>query len=147
MKIFIQVKGELVLPTLEDLISQMWKKSVSTSKFCDAGNFAESTDVSLCWDKWIDDKRWKGHKKFKEYIEFSFPRNTSEDKIVVEVEDDALLVDKRAALKGAMYLSKLNDGFIRLEHASWMSPKQFHEHVRECIDLSFEDAAAQSFRG
>jgi hypothetical protein len=142
MKLFIKYKEKNSLPDIADLVSTMWKEGISVSKAADAVSFRECTSLSLAWDKWLDDKRWASHSKFKEYIYFVI---TTKDhghtnKIVIEMDDDATVIDNRAFHKAAVYIAEKTQGEISADGIVWLDPKKYTETIKKLLKYSFKEA-------
>lgn len=145
MQLIVTFNNREILPEINELVAIMWKKDVNFSKVGNAASFKKCTSFTLSWDKWLDDKRWLGHNKFKEYIYFTFLDKEKNFKgIEVEVADDAILVDKRAFLKAAIYIAEKADGKISNDGIAWMTPEEFSEMNNETLKYSFEEAAEAS---
>lgn len=62
-------------------------------------NLIIGTFLTLSWDKWLDDERWMGHPKFKEYLYFEIESINNEQQLSIEIDEDACFVDFRAYIK------------------------------------------------
>lgn len=146
MKLFINYKKKNSLPDIADLVTNMWKEGISFSKATDAVSFRDCTTLSLAWDKWLDDKRWVSHPKFKEYIYFDL---TTKERglshmMLLEIDDDATAIDKRAFYKAAIYIAEKIQGEISVDEIIWLESKDYAETVKEYLKLSFEEAVELS---
>lgn len=142
MKIFIKYNNNDCLPDIVDLVGVMWKENINFSKVADATSFSECTTLSLAWDKWLDDERWISHPKFKEYIYFDLKRKHAAvfNKMSMEIDDEAIEVDKRAFYKAVVYIAEITQGKISLDGISWLDSKDYAENIKEYLKLSFEQA-------
>lgn len=142
MKIFIKYVENNSFPDIVDLVKIMWKEGISFSKVADDVSFKNCTTLSLAWDKWLDDKRWVLHPQFKEYIYFDIQRNDSlfSNKILLEIDDNAIEVDKRAFYKAVIYISEKVQGEISINGTVWLAPNDYAKTVNEYLQLSFEKA-------
>lgn len=129
------------IPLLDELTEVMWKKGVNVSRMGTYQHLLEGEEICLSWDKWLDDKRWSGHPKFKEYIYFTLKRNEDDltGEIVIEVDDDATCTDKRAFYVASHHIAVKCDGLIFLETSGWSSPEQYRQAYDEYF-ITFEDA-------
>jgi hypothetical protein len=145
MKIFIKITNKNCLPEIDKLVETMWKDGVNLSRVGGADGFRNCTTLTLSWDKWLDDERWRGHSKFKEYIYFEIKTLKSNKHIIsIEIDDDATLVDKRAVYLAAKLLSESSNNSISYDGVNWMSTNDFIELVHDYIKCSFEEAVELS---
>jgi hypothetical protein len=146
MKLLIKYKKNNSLPDIADLLRIMWKEDISVSKAADAVSFKDCTTLSLAWDKWLNDKRWASHPKFKEYIYFDIIRKDPvfSNKMILEIDNNAIEVDKRAFHKAVVYIAEKTHGEISVDGAVWLDPKDYAETVKEYLKLSFEEAVELS---
>lgn len=141
MKIYVIINNQRNLPELDELIAAMWEENITYFKAGDAIRFSKCTTFSICWDKWVDDKRWTDHSKFKEYIYFELPCNPSLiEPILIETTDDAVFVDKRAFLKASYYIAKKAGGKISFDKKFWVTPDDFMNKNKDILNISFKDA-------
>lgn len=142
MKVFIKYRENNPLPDIEDLVKIMWNEGISFSKVADDVRFKNCTTLSLAWDKWLDDKRWVSHPKFKEYIYFDIERKDPLffNKISLEIDDNAIEVDKRAFYKAVIYISEKVQGEISINGTVWLDSNDYAKTVNEYLKLSFEKA-------
>lgn len=145
MKIFIKYNKKSNLPDIDDLVKKMWKENINVSKVGDALRFRDCTTLSLAWDKWLDDKRWTSHPKFKEYIYFELIKESeSTNKIIIETEDDVIEVDKCAFYKAAVLIGEKTRGEISTDGITWMKIDDYIKGVNRYLILSFEEAVELS---
>ncbi len=115
MKIFLNLTKRDNLPDVTDLTTYIWDNNKSISRAGDSIDFRKCTSLALAWDKWIDDTRWSCHPKFKEYIYFWFlhtsPNNST---LIIEIDDDAVFVDKRAYFRAIEYIAEQTNAKINL---------------------------------
>lgn len=147
MKLYVNIPDRKTLPEIDKLIEFMWKKNVSISKAADAERLRDCTTLAICWDKWVDDNRWVNNCKFKEYIYFNIPKKIQlSNPIIVEIADDAVLVDKRAVYKAVLLIASCGDGLISKDRTIWLSKNEFEEQNKKLLICSFEDAVEISLR-
>lgn len=146
MKKYIMVSTRKALPRTFELASIMWEKDISLSRSGDAIDLKNCTTLALSWDKWINDKRWSGKTKSSELIYFEIPKKIDKftNPITIEIADDAVLVDKRAFLKAAIYIAEKAYGKISDDGITWMTPEEYSEMNKETLKYSFEEAAEAS---
>jgi len=144
MKIYVDInKGRECLPEIIDLVDVMWEKGISLSRAGDGTSFKNCTSLALCWDKWVDDKRWEMHPKFKEYIYFEV---SPEDKLVVtiEVDDESTIVDKRSVHKAALYIAERCDGKLSIDGITWIVPSTYREITKVYLQYDFKESIEKS---
>ncbi|UTR14126.1 hypothetical protein MM221_16315 [Salipaludibacillus sp. LMS25] len=144
MKIFIKIKDKNCLPKVDELVEIMWQKGVNLSRVGEQDSLTNGTSLSLSWDKWLDDERWKGHSKFKEYIYFEIESTSSEHKLSIEVDDDACFVDIRAIYKAVEYIAERCNALISMDKGEWLQLNEFKASVDNYLKTSFSDAVEQS---
>lgn len=144
MDIFIKVKDKNCLPTVDELIEVMWKKGVNISRVGGQDSLRNGTSLSLSWDKWLDDERWKGHSKFKEYIYFEIESLNNEYKLSIEVDERACFVDIRAVYKAVEFLAGRCKALISIDEGIWLQLNEFSASVDNYLKTSFSDAVEQS---
>jgi hypothetical protein len=118
----------------------MWEKALSVSH---AFDLQENNSLMLSWDKWIDDKRWSnGIPKSFEHINFEFQNKKL---IKIDVDDDALLVDKRAFYRSAILIAERTNGTISTDNSNWVTVNEFCENAKNYLKYSFDKAVDISF--
>lgn len=125
----------------------MWRKDINFSKIGNSVFFKKCTLLVLSWDKWLDDPRWNATSKWREYISFELPKiaNDSGQLMTIEMDDEALLVDKRAFYKATIYIAQLTQGEISEDNIKWLSPQQYAETLEKYLTISFDEAVELSF--
>lgn len=148
MKIFVIVKKKSSLPETEELAFVMWDKNISFSKIGNHYLFKKCTSLLLSWDKSHDDPRWKGHPKLCEYIEFEIKseKYKRHANISIEIPDDAVFVDTRAAHKAALFLAEKCDGKISVDGDEWVTSTQYFETVKNYLHCNFSEAVERSLK-
>lgn len=147
MKFFLSFKNKSEIPNVEQMLKYMWE---SGNNFSKSGNWKGSdrhTTLALSWDKWLDDSRWSNHPKFKEYIYFSLQnkRINLNYTISVEIDDDAVFVDKRAFFKAILLIAKSTKALIGIEKkTNLVSFNEFLTIANEYIEDSFSEATEKS---
>ncbi|MFT8349937.1 hypothetical protein [Clostridium saccharoperbutylacetonicum] len=145
MKIFIKYNENGDLPDIDDLVKKMWKENINVSKVADAVSFRDCTTLSLAWDKWLDDKRWASHPKFKEYIYFELIKESRfTSKIIMQIEDDAIEVDKCAFYKAVVLIGEKTRWEISADGIKWIKIDDYIKVVNRYLKLSFEEAVELS---
>lgn len=147
MRTYIIVKGRKALPKTFELAAVMWKEGISLSRCGDAYEFKNCTTLALSWDKWIDDEKWSGKNKSSQLIYFELPKKIEDysDKITIEMDDNAVLVDKRAFYKAAIYIAEMSEGKISIDGIKWLTPEKYKQQFKDYLDYSFEEAVELSF--
>ena len=138
------------LPSIDDLVEKMWKTGVSYSKASDSSEFKNCTTLSLSWDKWIDDERWLlPGLKSKEYIYFDLPEQADNylSPIALEIDDDALFIDKRAFYKALDYISRCTKGRISVDGQEWMNNELFVDEFQKYLCTEFDQSVYKSLTG
>jgi hypothetical protein len=144
MKIFLKIKDENCLPKVDELVEIMWKKGVNLSRVGERDSLINGTSLSLSWDKWLDDERWKGHSKFKEYIYFEIESTNSERKLSIEVDEDACFVDIRAVYKAVEFIAERCNPLISMDKGEWIQLNEYRAKVDNYLKTSFSHAVEQS---
>jgi hypothetical protein len=60
VKVFVKVSQFSSFPNKNQLVSAMWNKNANFSIVAFNSNLSECDLFTLSWDKWLDDKRWRG---------------------------------------------------------------------------------------
>ena len=140
MQLFISIKNAITLPNRDEIIKAMWEKAFSVSHALDLKEF---NSLMLSWDKWIDDTRWSdGIPKSFEHINFEFRNNKL---IIVEVDDNALLVDKRALYRSAIFIAERTNGTISMDNSTWITANELCEYANNYLKYTFDEAVEISF--
>jgi hypothetical protein len=141
MQLSIKVINFKGLPTRNEMKKIMWEQANNISHSLDLKKY---NALTLSWDKWLDDSRWAGNvNKSFEHINFEI---TDENKVEVDIEDDALFVDKRAFYLGAIFICEKTNGKISEDNVSWNTPKEFSLKVSNFIKCSFKEAVEISYK-
>lgn len=141
IELFIYCTNLKSLPNRSSLKKMMWSEARSISHSLDLKEFGS---LALSWDKWIDDERWrKDAKKPVEYINFEVLDNNI---VLIDIEDNALFIDKRAFYKGAIYICEKTNGKISEDKITWKSPNEFIHNVSNYILSSFKEAVELSYK-
>lgn len=141
MKLLVKIININSIPKIKKLKEIMWPGSSSFSRVGRDHHLKKGVEIALAWDKWIDDPRWSGHIKSKEYLYFQFIKP---DTFNIEIEDDAIFVDKRAAYLVAAYLASKNNSSVRVDEDNWYTADKFVELSQEYSKCSFEEAVTIS---
>lgn len=141
MEFTIKIKQADTIPSIDDFKSIMWYEKASISRVGNDSLFRRGEEISLSWDKWIDDPRWSNHVKSKEYIYFQFIRPNF---FKIEIDDSAIFVDKRAAFLATRYLIEANDGEVSFDGVTWLQKNDFTEIYKPYLQCSFVDAVEES---
>jgi hypothetical protein len=144
MKIFLKIKDKNCLPKVDELVGIMWQKGVNLSRVGEQDSLIKGTSLSLSWDKWLDDERWKGHSKFKEYIYFEIESTNNEQKLSIEVDEDACFVDIRAVYKAVEFIVERCNALISMDNGEWIQLNEYRARVENYLKTSFSHAAEQS---
>lgn len=147
MKLIIRFNDKKYLPKIDDLVYYMWNKNINFSKAGNSTKLATITSLSLCWDKWVDDIRFNTHPKFKEYIYFEqLSKSKNPPTLSIEVDNDALFIDKRAFYRAGLIIAQKTQGEISFDQQKWMKPNEFFSTYNEIIKFSFENAVEVSLK-
>jgi hypothetical protein len=141
MELYIKFKNADSLPTIEELKSIMWYENASISRVGNDNLLRIGEEISLSWDKWIDDQRWSNHSKSKEYIYFQF---IQPNLFKIEIDDSATFVDKRAAVLAGKFLVEIDDGDSSFDNEKWLQKNDFVEKIKQYLQCSFESAVEES---
>lgn len=144
MKIFLKVIDKKCLPKVDELVEIMWHKGVNLSRVGEEDILIKGTSLSLSWDKWLDDERWKGHSKFKEYIYFEIEYTNSEQKLSIEVDENACFVDIRAVHRAVEFIAERCNSLISMDKGEWIQLSEYRSRVGSYTKTSFSDAVQQS---
>jgi len=140
VQLFISLTNSNNLPSRDDIKKVMWEKALSISHALDLQEF---NSLMLSWDKWIDDKRWSdGTPNSFEHINFEFQNKRL---IKIDVDDDALLIDKRAFYRSAFIIAERTNGTISTDNSTWLTVNEFCEYAKNYLKYSFDEAVDISF--
>jgi hypothetical protein len=137
MELFIKISDVNSIPKIDDLKEIMWLVGSSVSRVGNDTHLKSGEEVTLSWDKWIDDSRWTNHVKSKEYLYFQF---IQPDIFKIEIADNAIFVDKRAAYMVAAYLVQKNNSSVSIGEDNWLPRDLFIEKSKKYVQCSIEDA-------
>ena len=142
MKNFISYDKNSNLPEISDMVMNMWKDEISISKASDALRFKDCTTLSLAWDKWIDDTRWISNPNQKNIFIFDITTNETGDKynMLLEIDDHAVEVDKRAFHKAILLIAEKTLGKISMDGLTWMNSEEYAEIFKEHLKHSFTES-------
>lgn len=143
MEVYIKLMKKNSIPKIDTLKRVMWFENASISKVGNDEHLKKGEEVSLSWDKWINDQRWAKHNKSKEYIYFQLIQSQL---MKIEVDDDAPFVDKRAVYLATKLLAENNKGEISFEGEKWLSTEEFIDVTKEYIRCSIDDAVEISLK-
>jgi hypothetical protein len=132
------------LPNIDQLIEHMWERGHNFSRVGNSISFRNSAPICLSWDKWLDDPRWAGNLKSKEYIYVELSTNKKSVSIELEDYENAVLVDKRAFHNAALYIAEQTKGMISLNGHDWISIIEYQTRIEKYVVLSFEKAVEVS---
>jgi hypothetical protein len=141
MELFVKITDANTIPMIEELRQIMWDVDSSVSRVGNDSHLKSGEEITLSWDKWVDDSRWTNHDKSKEYLYFQF---IQPDLFKIEVDDNASFVDVRAALLVTAYLAQKNKSAVKIGEDNWLSVNIFLEKCKKYIQCSFEDAVNYS---
>jgi hypothetical protein len=140
MQLYINMKNIKSLPNRDDLKKVMWENASSISHALDLQDY---NSLMLSWDKWIDDKRWSnGVLKSYEHINFEL---INKELILIEIDNDALLVDKRAFYSSAMLIAERTNGTISTDNSKWDTINDFYDYAKDYLKYTFDEAVDISF--
>lgn len=132
---YIGFKEKTMLPSMEELVYYIWARDINFSFFKTGRDICDSTEISLSWDKWLDNAEWSGNEKSKEYINFTlYPLCNIKNAVTnefydfcmlsnfsnvleVEINDNAIMMDKRAFARAIYYISKNCNGYIQWQNS------------------------------
>jgi hypothetical protein len=137
MEVYIKLMKKNSLPTIDTLTKAMWFENASISKAGNDEYLNTRDEVSLSWDKWINDERWTEHSKSKEYIYFQLIQSRV---MKIEVDDAATFVDKRAVYLAAKLLAEKTEGEIKIDDNKWLSIEEFIDIRKNYINCSIDNA-------
>lgn len=141
MELFIKLKDVDSLPTIEDLKRVMFYEGASVSRVGNDNLLRNGEEISLSWDKWIDDQRWSSHSKAKEYIYIQF---VQPNLVKIEVDDSTTLIDKRAVVLVGKFLVEIDDGESSFDNNKWLQKKEFFQCIDKYLHYTFESAVEES---
>lgn len=145
MKVCVNLSNRSALPEINELAEAMWSKGVSFSHAGDNSRFKFCNTLALSWDKWIDDIRWSMHPKSKEYVYFELKdREKQSLMIVIEVDDRAILIDKLATYKAALYIAEKCNGEISADGVMWYTPEEYKDIAEVFLRYNFNQAVEES---
>ncbi|WP_102710911.1 hypothetical protein [Paenibacillus castaneae] len=64
---------------------------------------------------------------------------------MIDIDDNALLVDKRAFYRSAILCAEKTNGTIRTDNSNWVTINDFSEYVKNYLKYSFDEAVDISF--
>lgn len=137
MKVFIKLDNLNNLPQIcqLDLAQIMWEKGQTFSRCGDDIYINRCTQLSLSWDKWLDDIRWHNNPKSKEYINFEY--DAANRLLVIEIESDSLVVDKRAFHKAILFISQAIQSKISFDGDEWMDTEEYSKRFAYILNMNF----------
>jgi hypothetical protein len=141
VELFIKLRSEDTLPSIKELIDVMWYENVSVSRVGNDELLRRGEEISLAWDKWIDDQRWSNHSKSKEYIYFQL---IQPNLLKIEIDDSATYVDKRAVIFAGRMLMEIDDTDSSFDKETWLSKIEFVEKSNHFLESTFENAVKKS---
>lgn len=68
MKLFIKLKDADSLPSIEDLKRIMWFENASISRIGNENLLRIGEEISLSWDKWIDDEQVLNFQQMEKHL-------------------------------------------------------------------------------
>lgn len=145
VKLYVRIGNRNNLPSIVALIDFMWDEGINASRAGNSHKLSTCTRLALCWDKWVDEIRFKGHPRFKEYIYFNhrYRRGEKSSQITIEVDDGALYVDQRAFFRAAFFLA-MHTGRISLDGEVWLTCDEFKKAHCEYFMTNFKQAVEKS---
>jgi hypothetical protein len=143
MEVFIKLMKKNLLPKIDTLNKVMWFEKASISKVGNDEYLKNGEEVSLSWDKWINDQRWNENSKSKEYIYFQF---IQPQVLKIELDDDATFVDKRAVFLATKYIAEKTKGEIKIEANKWISLEEFIVMTKDYLNCSIDEAVNISLK-
>jgi hypothetical protein len=139
--VFISIRH---LPLLSEIISLMYFKGADYSWVGNDDDLRFGEGVQICWNKWVDDKRWKGRDEGTVYLSVEF-----KNKSVLHLfsEEELPLVDKRAIVVFVKHLLEIDDKNLwSFDQSNWRSKTDFMSEFKEILSYSFESAVEQSLK-
>ncbi|WP_054950343.1 hypothetical protein [Numidum massiliense] len=153
METYVLYKDGRLSCDIFGLAYYIWDDGISLSYFKSDVDVNDSDEISLSWDKWIDNPEWDSSDKFKEhiYIERMSPSNitvpklrnkatllTIENIYLIEVAEDAVIMDIRAYKRLVYYLSKELDGIVYLPSEDrLLNCTDYYQVNKSIINLAF----------
>lgn len=119
----------------------MFHEGASVSRVGNDNLFRNGEEISLSWDKWIEDRRWSSHSKAKEYIYIRFVKPNL---VKIEVDDSATFVDKRAVVLVGKFLVEIDDSECSFDNKKWIQKKEFFQCIDKYLHYTFESAVEKS---
>ncbi|MBQ4900935.1 hypothetical protein KB559_19025 [Paenibacillus sp. Marseille-P2973] len=144
MKLFLKVKDKNCLPEADELVAIMWKRGVNISRVGRQDSLIIGTSLTLSWDKWLDDERWRGHPKCKEYLYFEIETINNEQQLSIEIDEDACFVDFRAMYKAVEFIAERCNTLISIDKGIWVQIKEYRLKVDNYIKINFQEAVEKS---
>lgn len=144
MKYFLKVNDKNRLPKVDELVDIMWKKGVHISRVGQQDSLIIGTSLTLSWDKWLDDERWRGHPKFKEYLYFEIESINNEQLLSIEIDEDACFVDFRALYKAIEFIAERCNTLISIDKGKWIQLNEYRLKVDNYIKTTFSEAVEKS---
>ncbi len=144
MKYFLKVNDKNCLPEVDELVEIMWKKGVDISRVGQQDSLINGTSLTLSWDKWLDDERWREHPKFKEYLYFEIESNKNEQQLSIEIDEDACFVDFRALYKAIEFIAERCNTLISIDKGKWIELIEYRLKVDNYIKTTFSEAVEKS---
>lgn len=141
MELFVKINSVDSLPSIEEIKKIMWYESASISRVGNDNLFRRGEEISLSWDKWIDDQRWTNHVKSKEYIYFQLIQPNI---LKIEIDDSATFVDKRAAILAGKCIVDIYSGESSFDNEKWLDKITFLEKIDQYLQCSFDSAVDES---
>ncbi|BBI33334.1 hypothetical protein [Cohnella abietis] len=140
MEIIFELKNVNKLPTIDELVKFMWYEKANISRVGNDKMFRGGEEISLSWNKWVNDTRWTNHIKSTEYIYIQYVQSTY---FKIEVDDSALIVDKRAAALVAKLIIETAETLSNVDKENLLNRI---EENNEYYQYSFESAVEVSLK-
>lgn len=156
MRVYIAVKCKSSMPGMRRLAAYMWARGIELGYARSGRNMAESTYVSLTWAKWVDNPKWRGHPKNKEYIDLEWAslervktrvsrefyrlaaENQMDNVLIIQVANDAVTMDRRAFARAVYRVAQRTGGRIYVPvQKKILDAGQYYEENRELIESEF----------
>ena len=132
------------LPLLNEMISLMYFKGADYSWVGDDDDLRFGEGVQFCWNKWVDDKRWRGKDEGTVYISDELKNNSV---LRLFSEQELPIIDKRAITVFVKYLLEIDDKNLwSFDQSNWKSKTDFLSEFKEILSYSFESALEQSLK-
>lgn len=144
MFVWLKLIEKKNIPTMSELVEAMWKKDINISRTGNERTLKNDGYLTLSWDKWLDDERWKENSKCKEYIYFDVEKRSGSHYLSIEIDDAACFLDIRAFHQATIYIAKKTNALISKNEQEWILLNHYLPLVSEYTSDTFEEANERS---